>query len=336
LFLDELDALPNRATMSPRGADWWTSVITDFLLSLDNAVTGKRAGIVVIGATNNIRGVDAAVLRPGRLERAIEIKRPDHAGALNILIHHLNGELPDSDLADIAHLMEGSTGAEIMMAVRGARRIARYAGRKLGGNDLLQAMAPAEDIASDALNRICIHEAAHAVASLAVPSGVLMRCIVGGTGGSRGQTLIRMDTNDLLTRDSVERRAVVLLCGRTAEQLLIGNKGLGSGGNDESDLAQVTQFVASLHASTGLGDTLTYITSHRDALAAVRADRELRSKVEQHLRTLQTRADEIVLSNRDTIVAVADLLRIRRQLSAEEIRRIFEATAPNHQPQTTS
>ncbi|WGD51459.1 AAA family ATPase [Bradyrhizobium sp. CB1650] len=24
LFLDEIDALPNRATMSPRGADWWT------------------------------------------------------------------------------------------------------------------------------------------------------------------------------------------------------------------------------------------------------------------------------------------------------------------------
>jgi cell division protease FtsH len=336
LFLDEIDALPNRATMSPRGADWWTSVITDFLLSLDNAVAGKRAGIVVIGATNNIQGVDAAVLRPGRLERAIEIRRPDHAGALNILIHHLNGELPDADLADIAHLMDGSTGADIMMTVRSARRIARYAGRKLGRDDLLQAMAPVEDIASDALNRICVHEAAHAVASLAVPSGVLMRCIVGGTTGSRGQTLIRMDTDDLLTRDSVERRAVVLLCGRTAEQLLIGNKGLGSGGNDESDLAQVTQFVASLHASTGLGDTLTYIASHRDALAAVRADRKLRSKVEQHLRTLQTRADEIVLSNRDAIVAVADLLRIRRQLSGEEIRRIFDATAPNHQPETTN
>ena len=328
LFLDEIDALPNRATMSPRGADWWTPVVTDFLLSLDNAVAGKRAGIVVIGATNNIRSVDAAVLRPGRLERAIEIVRPDHAGAANILRHHLNGELPDADLADIAHLMDGSTGAEIMMTVRGARRIARYAGRKLERDDLLQSIAPIEAIAPDALNRVCIHEAAHAVASLAVPSGILKRCIIGTTAASAGRTLILMDKGDLLTRDSVERRAVVLLCGRAAERLLIGNAALGAGGDDESDLAQVTQFVATLHASSGLGDTLTYITSFKEALAAVRDDRELRSKVEQHLRILQGLAEEIVQRHRDAIVAVADRLRTHRQLSGEEVRRIFDAASP--------
>ena len=336
LFLDEIDALPNRATMSPRGADWWTPVVTDFLLSLDNAVAGKRAGIVVIGATNNISGVDAALLRPGRLERAIEIVRPDHTGAANILRHHLNGELPDADLADIAHLMDGSTGAEIMMTVRGARRIARYAGRKLERDDLLQSIAPVEAIAPDALNRVCIHEAAHAVASLAVPSGILKRCIIGTTAASAGRTLIRMDKDDLLTRDSVERRAVVLLCGRAAERLLIGNVGLGAGGDDESDLAQVTQFVATLHASSGLGDTLTYITSFKEALAAVRDDHELRSKVEQHLRALQGQAEEIVQRHRDAIVAVADRLRTHRQLSGDEVRRIFDATSPNDQTEVIS
>jgi cell division protease FtsH len=336
LFLDEIDALPNRATMTTRAQEWWTSVVTDFLLSLDNAVAGKRAGIVVIGATNNIKGVDAAVLRPGRLERAIEIKRPDHAGAVNILRHHLNGEVPDAVLTDIAHLMDGSTGAEIMMTVRGARRIARYAGRKLERDDLLQAAAPVEDIASNALNRVCIHEAAHAVASLAVPSGVLKRCTVGSTTASTGQTLIQMDTDDLLTRDSVERRAVVLLCGRAAEQLLIGNAGLGAGGDDKSDLAVVTQFVATLHASAGLGDTLTYTVSYQEALAAVRADHELRARVEQHMRTLQARADEIVRRHRDAITAVADQLRIRRQLSGEEISRIFDATPVSSDQAQTS
>lgn len=326
MFLDEIDALPNRATMSPRGADWWTPVVTDFLLSLDNAVAGKRAGIVVIGATNNISGVDAALLRPGRLERAIEIVRPDHAGAANILRHHLNGELPDADITDIAHLMDGSTGAEIMMTVRSARRIARYARRKLERHDLLQSIAPIEAIAPDALNRACIHEAAHAVASLVVPSGILKRCIIGSTAAAVGRTLIQTDEGDLLTRDSVERRAVVLLCGRAAERLLIGNAGLGAGGDDESDLAQVTQFITTLHASSGLGDTLTYITSFKEALAAVRDDHELRSKVEQHLRSLQGRAEELVHRHRDAIIAVADRLRMHRQLSGEEVRRIVEKT----------
>lgn len=336
LFLDELDALPNRATMSPRSADWWTPVLTDFMLSLDNAVAGKRAGIVVIGATNNIKGVDAAVLRPGRLERAIEIRRPDHAGALNILRYHLNGELPDAEIDSIAHLFDGSTGAEIMMTVRGARRIARYADRRLEHGDLLQSIAPVEDTAPAALNRVCIHEAAHAVASLTVPSGTLKHIIIGSTTASAGRTLIHHDSDDLLTRDSVERRAVVLLCGRAAEQLLIGNASLGAGGDDESDLAQVTQFVATLHASSGLGDTLAYITSFKEALAAVRDDRELRSKVEQHIRVLQERAEEIVHKHRDAIVAVANRLKTRRQLSAEEVRGIIEESTPNDRTETVN
>lgn len=336
LFLDEIDALPNRATMSPRGADWWTPVVTDFMLSLDNAVAGKRVGIVVVAATNNIKGVDAAVLRPGRLERAIEIRRPEYAGVVNILRHHLDGELVEADLTDVAHLMDGATGAEIMMAVRGARRIARYAKRALVLDDLVQAVAPIEDIAPAALKRICIHEAAHAVASLVVPFGILKRCVVGRSGGSAARTLLEWETNDLVTGDSIERRAVVMLAGRTAEQILIGDVTLGCGLVDDSDLAQVTQVIAIMHASAGLGDTLTYMTSSQDALKAVRDDPELRSKVERHLQALQARTDEVVRRHREAIVAVADRLRISRRLSGEEIRRIFDATPPNDQTPTNN
>ncbi|MEY9524052.1 cell division protease FtsH [Bradyrhizobium japonicum] len=329
LFLDEIDALPNRATMSPRGADWWTPVVTDFLLSLDNAVAGKRAGIVVCAATNNIKGVDAALLRPGRLERAIEITRPNHAGAVNILRYHLNGDLANADLTDIGHLLDGCTGADIMLAVRGARRIARHAKRNLELDDLIQAITPDEEIAPAALNRICTHEAGHAVASIVVSSGDLKRCVIGrSVAESAGRTLIANETDgDLMTRDTVERRAVVLFAGRTAERILIGDASVGAGGDDDSDLAQATQLIAALHASAGLGDTLTYTASFKDALTAVRIDPALRSKVEQHLQILQTRADNLIRQHRDEILAVADRLRIRRQLSGEEIRRIVREAA---------
>src|SRR5262249_47207944 len=124
-------------------------------------------------------------------------------------------------------------------------------GRALALEDVVQAIAPVQEISPAALKRICIHEAAHAVISVVAPSGVLKRCTVGRNGGSAGQTLIKWETDDLLTRDSIERRAVVLLAGRTAERFLIGDATLGAGGDDDSDLAQVTQFVATLHASTG-------------------------------------------------------------------------------------
>jgi len=54
------------------------------------------------------------------------------------------------------------------------------------------------------------------------------------------------------------------------------------------------------------------------------------------MRRLQKRADEIVRKHRDAIVAVAEQLRIRRHLTGDEIRRIFElTTAAMPQPRTT-
>jgi ATP-dependent Zn protease len=297
------------------------------MLSLDNAVAGKRAGIVVIGATNNINGVDAALLRPGRLERAIEIKRPDRAGALNILRYHLNGTLLEADLSEIADLMEGSTGAEIMMAVRSARRAARYQGRELECDDLLKAIAPIENIAPHVLRRICIHEAAHAVSSLAVHSGILKRCFVGGTdSSSAGETVIRRDNHDFPTKNEIERQVIVALCGRVAEEVLIGDISSGAGGDAKSDLARSTRLIAALHASWGLGGTVTYIAAEEEVLAAVVVDRNLRTTVEKHLQELQLRARELVIRYRDAILAVSDQLQQRRQLSGEEVKRIVDAT----------
>ncbi len=79
VLLDELDALPNRATMDSRGRDWWLPVITHFLLTLDSAVSGATRGLIIVGATNHAEALDAALVRPGRLERVIEVLPPRDA-----------------------------------------------------------------------------------------------------------------------------------------------------------------------------------------------------------------------------------------------------------------
>ena len=72
LFIDELDALlPRRDQNIFQG---YKSEVNEFLVHLDNA--GKR-GILVIGATNFPNDVDAAALRPGRLDKKIFVGPPD-------------------------------------------------------------------------------------------------------------------------------------------------------------------------------------------------------------------------------------------------------------------
>ena len=49
--------------------------------------------IVVVAATNLIRSIDPALVRPGRFDRVIEIKLPDQNARRQIIEIHLNDVL---------------------------------------------------------------------------------------------------------------------------------------------------------------------------------------------------------------------------------------------------
>lgn len=82
IFIDEADSLfPVRGT----GYRYEDSQVAAFLSEMDGL---KQASAFVILATNRPETIDAAVKRPGRIDRLIQIKRPDREHA-NILLHKL-------------------------------------------------------------------------------------------------------------------------------------------------------------------------------------------------------------------------------------------------------
>ncbi len=327
LFLDEIDAVPNRATLSSRGRDWWLPVINDLLLLLDAAVGGQREGVVVIGATNRIDDVDAALLRPGRLERSIEIARPDLAGTENVLRFQLRPDLQDVDITAVAQILEGSTPAEIMDVVRGARRSARHAKSELTVEHLRAQATGAADEAPAYLRRIAVHEAAHAVIGVIIRVGTLRRVRLQSRGTSAGHTLFRYRDDDLTTLSEIEGRATSILAASVAERLILGAASTGGGGDDKSDLGIATQMVALLHTSTCVTGNIFHRCAADDALPTVRADPQLRRAVEQHLRKLEERAENLVHRYREAIIAVADALQTARHLSGEAVISIIEQIA---------
>jgi hypothetical protein len=324
LFLDEIDALPNRAALSPRGRDWWTPVITDALTLLDSAVSG-RDGIVVVGATNAIDRVDEALLRPGRLEKSVEVTRPDAAGAVNILRFHLNGSLAE-DLSSFGPLVDGMTGAEIMLAVRSARRAARTAGRALTRDDLKGVLLPVDQHPPARLRRMSVHEAAHAVAAIVLRCGVVRRVALKMDGISGGHMEVRYFEDDLPTRKTVEDRVTVALAARAAERLFTGSVSIGGAGGADSDIGFSTALVAALHAAYGLRGPPVYLgAGSEEMLRAVALDPGLRERVGLDLVRLERRAARLVATHREAIDAVALLLAERRHLDGAEVEAIVRA-----------
>jgi ATP-dependent Zn protease len=295
-------------------------VINDFLLLLDDATSGKREGVVVIGATNRIHAVDPAVLRPGRLERSIEISPPDRDGVINILRFHVRRDVPDDQLGPVADLIEGLTPAEIMEIVRRARRNARQAARALSIDDLKCAALPEMEVSPRSQYRIAIHEAGHVASSIFGGIGRVRSARLGGRNGSGGVTNMAFDPDDLLVRSAIEDRVVGLLSGRAAEIVLLGAASTGAGGGERSDLASATRMLAAMEMSYGLADgRLAYLVAAEDAHAELRKDPIVRRRVDEILHRLQERALTIIRNHRSEVTAIAEALLGRRFLTAAEI-----------------
>ncbi|MEZ3115435.1 AAA family ATPase [Halobaculum sp. MBLA0147] len=122
LFFDEIDALaPSRATSSESAAP--ERVVSQLLTELDGLV--PRGGITVIAATNRPDRLDAALLRPGRIDRLVEVPIPDEAARRAIFeVHTRDRPVGDVDYDRLAAATEGYTGSDVEAVVREASLLA--------------------------------------------------------------------------------------------------------------------------------------------------------------------------------------------------------------------
>ena len=325
LFLDEIDAVPNRATMSPRGKDWWLPVVNDFLLLLAAA----PAGVITIGATNRLKDIDEAIMRPGRLERAIEIAPPATAeGLAGLLRFHLGGDLAGVDLAPIAQLGTGATAADAMNWVRAARRAARAAGRGLTAEDLIHAIAPPDSRLPELRRADAVHEAGHAVAAIALGLEEVGFVSIVRDKKSGGRTRIKAVAPTVATKNQIERYVTMVLAGRAAEVVALGAASGGGGGGPGSDLDRATRLIAAIHGSLGLGDTLVYRAALENAAGALEYDPTFRALVDSELGRLQDAAIELVERHRAALDAVAEALMQKSFLDGGEVQSLFDAAMP--------
>ena len=114
IFIDEIDAVGrSRGAGLGGGNDEREQTLNQLLTELDGFA--DNSGIIVLAATNRPDILDAALLRPGRFDRKIEVMLPDLDGRKKILsVHSLSKPLSSEvDLGYWASRTVGFSGADL-------------------------------------------------------------------------------------------------------------------------------------------------------------------------------------------------------------------------------
>jgi transitional endoplasmic reticulum ATPase len=124
IFFDEVDAIfKKRSSESDPNVN--ERMVSQMLAELDGLELLE--GVIVIGATNRVSVIDEALLRPGRLDRIIEIPFPDTDSRKQIIQIYLRKKPVDNDSLLVDKLLElttGFSGAEIEGLINSASILA--------------------------------------------------------------------------------------------------------------------------------------------------------------------------------------------------------------------
>lgn len=108
-----------------------------------------------------------------------------------------------------------------------------------------------------------------------------------------------------------------MMAGRAAERLIFGDVSNGSGGSEQSDLANATRLAVRLHRQWGLGDTLTRIPDslidHVHSLSPA-----LLRIVEKELRAAEAAATAILEQRRKDLDQLTRRLLAEREIDFED------------------
>jgi cell division protease FtsH len=261
IFIDELDAVGRmRGAGLGGGHDEREQTLNQILSEMDG-FEGHEA-VIVLAATNRPDVLDPALLRPGRFDRHVTLELPDRPARLAILQVHTR-KVPlgsEVDLAQVAAGTPGFSGADLRNLVNEAAMAAAREGaivvtpghldqmrdKLMMGSVRTLAIQPEEQ------RRLAVHEAGHtAVAHFLPHADPLYKVTIIPRGHALGVThMLPEEDRHTLPEDYLKDRLAVMMGGRTAEKLILGN--VSSGADD--DIRQATTLARAMVARWGMAD----------------------------------------------------------------------------------
>jgi cell division protease FtsH len=276
IFIDELDALGKVRVQSPMGSHEEREQTLNQLLAEMDGFDARKA-IIIMAATNRPEVLDPALLRPGRFDRQVLVDKPDVKGREEVLrIHSKNVKLaPGMNLKVIAARTAGFAGADLANLVNEAALLAARKDKNAVGMEdfdeaidrLIAGLEKKRVMSQKEREIVAYHESGHAIVATMLPDmdPVHKISIVQRGFGALGYTMqLPLEDRYLMQRKDLLNQLAVLLGGRTAEEIALGEISTGA----QNDLQRATDIARAMVTEWGMSD----------ALGAINYDGHKRSK----------------------------------------------------------
>jgi len=344
IFIDEIDAVGrHRGAGLGGGHDEREQTLNALLVEMDGFESNE--GVILIAATNRPDVLDPALLRPGRFDRRVVVPLPDVGGREGILKVHTK-KIPLSEDVDISVLARGSpgfSGADLANLVNEAALLAARHNRKQvmmvdfewsKDKVLMGAERKSLILSEEEKKNTAFHEAGHALVAAMVPyADPLHKVTIIPRGMALGVTAYLPEGDrHTYTKDYLESRLAIMMGGRVAEELSLNHITTGAG----NDIEQATELARHMVCEFGMSDLgpLAFgknqqeiflgrdITTQRDFSedTAIKIDLE----VKKFVMNAYQRAKDVLASNRETLVRIAEALLVREVLDAADVKLIIE------------
>ncbi|MCQ2462518.1 MAG: ATP-dependent zinc metalloprotease FtsH [Clostridia bacterium] len=268
IFIDEIDAVGrHRGAGMGGGHDEREQTLNQLLVEMDGF--GKNEGVIVMAATNRPDILDPALLRPGRFDRQITVGAPDVKGREDILKVHSKGKplAPDVDLSVIAKSTAGFTGADLENLLNEAALLAARRKKKAITMSEIEEATIKVVVGTEKKSRkisdkekklTAYHEAGHAIASFSLEGqdpvhqiSIIPRGMAGGFTMN-----LPLEDKSYTSKTDILDDIVVLMGGRVAEALILGDISTGA----SNDIERATEKARSMVTKYGMSEKLGPVT----------------------------------------------------------------------------
>jgi cell division protease FtsH len=343
IFIDEIDAVGRqRGAGIGGGNDEREQTLNQLLTEMDGFE--GNTGIIIIAATNRPDVLDAALLRPGRFDRQVQVDPPDIKGRLEVLqVHARNKKLAEEVSLDaIARRTPGFTGADLAnllneAAILTARR-RKEAITMLEIDDAVDRVVAGMEgtplVDSKSKRLIAYHELGHAIiGTLLKDHDPVQKVTLIPRGQAQGLTWFTPNEEQgLVSRSQLLARITGALGGRAAEQVIFGDAEVTTGAGN--DLQQVTGMARQMVTRFGMSDLgplslegqQSEVFLGRDLMMRSEYSDEIAARIDAQVRAIVEHCYEnacrLIRENRAVVDRLVDLLIEKETIDGEEFRQI--------------